>query len=265
MQVASRQPIWQETGGGGGTVLTMRFTEATGLYVNFWIDALPDAEPVAIWGDGTKETLPRGHSGWWPHTFASYGECKVRVKNSSFVGFTVWDSSSYRWSDALVSIVDKGGTYNSARSGAYKNCRNLETVILTAPGVGMGQRPFAGCTSLKKVSIPGGSYFYDGTFENCPLLEKLEFRNADTLWYSIFSGCGRLREIDLGNVYQIAGGALSGAPALTDVRVSNLTVGQLTQSERIGNINGGPFPFGAGPNVRFHCTDGIVLGNGTRI
>ena len=265
MQVASRQPLWRDTGVDDGVVLRMRFTGATGRYVQLWIDALPDAEPVVRWGDGTRETLPRGHSGWWSHTFPAYGERKVLVRHSSYVGFEYLDRDSFPWSDALLSVEDRAGTYSCARSGAYKNCRNLETVILPAPNVGMGQRTFAGCSSLRNVSIPGGSYFYDGTFEGCALLERLEFRNADTLWQWVFSGCGSLREIDLGNVGQIASAALSSTPALTDVRVGNRTVGQLMQTELPGGVYGGPFPFGAGGNVRFHCTDGIVLGDGTRV
>jgi len=265
MQIAARQPVWCETGTGGGILLTMRFTAETGKYVSLWVDALPGAEPVVNWGDGERQKLPKGASGWFPHTYRAFGKYVIRVKDSSFAGFTVWDSSSYAWSDALISVVDKGGTYSCARSGAYKNCTNLETVVLPAPCVGMGQRVFAGCTSLRHASIPGGTYFYDGTFQDCPLLESLEFRSSDTLWLNVFRGCLRLRRIDLGTVYQIAGSALSGCPALEDVWIGNHTVEQVLQRARMGSVTGGSFPWGAGGSVRFHCTDGIVLGNGTVI
>jgi len=81
-------------------------------------------------------------------------------------------------------------------------------------------------------------------------------------------GCTSLTELKLGNVSQFATGDFENTPLLKDIWIANKTVDQIKQVASSGNIiagYGAKFPWNACSDCRFHGTDGIVLGNGTRI
>ena len=81
-------------------------------------------------------------------------------------------------------------------------------------------------------------------------------------------GCTKLREIRFSHVDQLSTQCFANCPALTDVWIANKTIAQTRQEDSSGNIiagYGARFPWNANPSTRFHCIDGIVLGNGTVI
>ena len=167
---------------------------------------------------------------------------------------------------AIVSYVDYSGLITGSRSGAFKRSINLERFI--APNLtGFGQRDSAYCTKLREVVTPLADYFYDGTFQSCGEIERLELVGG-TMWSYVFMGCTKLREIRFSRVDQLSTQCFANCPALTDVWIANKTIAQTKQVDTTGNIiagYGARFPWNANPSTRFHCIDGIVLGNGTVI
>ena len=266
MQIASRQPMWKE--GGRGTVVEVEMTPSTGLYIKFRCNAT-DGTPVSVrWGDGSNESFAYTSSDIVPeHSYAAYGRYRVVFEGARSIGLRNLDGETqYSYDAAIVSYVDYSGTITGSRSGAFKEAVNLERFV--APNItGFGQRDLAFCTKLKEVVAPKAAYFYDGTFENCGEIERLELVGG-TMWSYVFMGCTKLREIRFGRVDQLSTECFAGCPALTDIWIPNKTVAQTMQVAPSGSIIGGydaVFPWDANASTRFHCMDGVVLGNGTII
>lgn len=267
MQIASKQCVWNE--GGSGTVVEVEMTEATGLYLRFVYGLDRDTVAVFSWGDGTVSEIPYVSGEMYAdHTYPKYGKFKIRMKNVRSIGFRTLDGQSqYNYDAAILSLVDYSGHMTGSRSGAFKRCVNLKKFI--APNATcMGQRDFAYCTSLEEVKIGNCGIYYDGTFQYCSKLKKFETGRSWTCWSYVWEGCTSLAELKLGDVNQFATRDFSNTPLLKDIWIANKTVDQIKQVAASGNIvagYGARFPWGACAGCRFHGTDGIVLGNGTRI
>lgn len=266
MQIASRQVVWNR--GGKGTVIEVEMTPDTGIYLKFRCNAATET-PVSIrWGDGadiafaytTQDIVAE-------HRYAAYGRYKVVFEGARSIGLRNLDGETqYSFDNAIISFVDHSGLIVGSRSGAFKRSANLERFV--APNLtGFGQRDFAYCTKLKEVVAPLSAYFYDGTFQKCRELETLELTGG-TMWSYVFRGCTKLREIRFTRVDQISTQCFANCPALEDIWIPNKTIAQTRQVAPSGNIiagYGARFPWNANASTRFHCMDGIVLGNGTVI
>ena len=267
MQIASRQPMWNE--GGRGTVVWIEMTQATGLTIKFLLRSIRDEPAWVDWGDGTKEAITNWCTDYHaPHTYRSYGKYKVVFEHVSGVGFRPLDGwPQYSYDNAPISVEDFSGEITQAPSGAFKYARNLERFIAPAC-TWVGQRPFSGCTKLKEVVLGKVGIHYDGSFENCTSLESYTTITTGTCWSYVWQGCTKIRELRLGSVSQFATQDFLNTPNLMDIWIDNKTVEQIKQVASEGNIVAGysaRFPWNANPNCRFHGTNGIVLGNGTII
>ena len=267
MQIASRQPMWNE--GGRGTVIEVNMTPTTGLYLKFCYCATNGTPVVINWGDGTKTERPYQdgdlESG---HTYSLYGKYKIVLQGIRCIGFRVLDGHpQYSYDAAITSFVDYCGQITGSRSAAFKKAVNLERFI--APNCAwMGQRDFAYCSKLKEVVIGKNGICYDGTYQYCTSLEKYTTVSTNTCWSYVWQGCTKLRELRLGAVTQFATQDFLNTPNLMDIWIDGKTVEQIKQVAPSGNIASGygaKFPWNANPTCRFHGTNGIVLGNGTII
>ena len=267
MQIASRQPMWNE--GGRGTVIEVEMTPATGL--KFHVSYRPTKDqPLKIdWGDGTKTERPYVDGDQSPdHTYARYGKYKIVIFGVRSVGLRFLDGQAqYPYDAAVLSVVDYAGQITDQWSAGFKRAVNLERFI--APNCKVqGQRDFAYCSKLKEVQIGKCGIYYDGTYQYCTSLEKFTTLQSSTCWSYVWQGCSKLRELRLGAVNQFATQDFDQCPNLMDIWIDNKTVEQIKQVAAEGNIVAGysaRFPWGANPNCRFHGTNGIVLGNGTII
>lgn len=265
MQVASRHCLWAD--GNPGTEITVEMTPYTGLYINFDFNAVPERDVAIDWGDGTVNTvsyasgdISRGH------TYPAYGRYVIVFRGAKSIGFRTLDGVGiYDWDAAIISFVDRSGDIVKSQSGAFQSAVNLERFI--APNCAwMGQRDFARCSNLREVQIGRNKVLYDGTFQNCTSLVKYTTIDTGRCWRYVWQGCSSLRELRLGKVSQFANAVFQGTHSLTDIYISDKTVDQIRQIAPEGNIEAGynaMFPWGAAGKVRFHGTDGIVLGNRT--
>ena len=267
MQIASRQCLWNE--GGTGTVVVVEMTPTTGLRFGFAYK-MPTNTPSRIeWGDGDKtERAWASGDQFAEHTYRSYGRYKIKVFGFCSIGLRFLDGQpQYSYDAAVISVVDYCGQLTGSQSGGFKRAVNLERFI--APNCRwMGQRDFAYCTKLKTVIIGDNSIYYDGTFQNCSSLVDFQTQRSWTCWSYVWQNCSSLTELKLGDVNQFATQDFSGCTNLQDIWIANKTVDQIKQVASSGNIvagYGARFPWGAPSTCRFHGTDGIVLGNGTRV
>ena len=267
MQIASRQPMWNE--GGRGTVVEVNMTPTTGLKFQLAYHATNGSPVVINWGDGNKTEHPyRGGDILTAHTYLLYGKYKVTVEGVRSIGLRFLDGQAqYSYDAAVISVVDYCGQITGSQSAAFKKAVNLERFI--CPNcTWQGQRDFAYCSKLKEVVIGMNGICYDGTYQYCSSLEKYTTLRTNTCWSYVWQGCTKLRELRLGAVTQFATQDFDNCPNLMDIWIDNKTVEQIKQVASEGNIiagYGARFPWNANPNCRFHGTNGIVLGNGTII
>ncbi len=266
MQIASKQSLWNE--GGSGMVVEVEMTPATGLFIQFHFNGYRDKETVIAWGDGDTYRFTNYDRITVGHTYANYGKYKIRTKNLRGIGLRWLDGQSqYAYDNAIISMVDYGGTITGSNSGGFKRCTRLKRVIWPKCQW-LGQRDFAYCTSLEEVEMGNAGIHYDGTYQSCTNLKKFKIGSCGTCWSYVWKDCTSITELKLGNVTQFATQDFSNTPLLKDIWIANKTVDQIKQVAASGNIvagYGARFPWGACSDCRFHGTDGIVLGNGTRI
>lgn len=265
MQIASRQCLWRDTG--GGTEIKVEMTSATGLYIKFWFDAVDGRDVTIRWGDGGRDEIAYASGDLsCAHAYSRYGRYTIWFSGARSIGFRYLDGQAqYSYDAAILSFVDRSGDIASSRSAAFKRAVNLERFI--APNCRwMGQRDFAYCTKLKEVVIGRNEICYDGTYQYCSALEKYTTESTGTCWSYVWQGCTKLRELRLGSVYQFATRDFDNTPNLMDIWISDKTIDQIQQKASSGNIVAGynaKFPWGANSNCRFHGTDGIVRADGT--
>ena len=270
MQIGLKDAVTVGAGLKEGTVVDVNLTSATGKTLRFLVRFRGQESVTVDWGDGSARTTVAYSSSdtYASHTYADYGRYEVVFRNAKGIGFRPLDGySQYIYDDAPVSIVDYSGLLEDVPSGAFKYATKLERFI--APSARwIGQRPFANCSSLKEVRLGRVYIHYDGSFQYCTELEKFETLETGTCWSYVWQGCTKLRELKLGKVTQFATQDFQNCPNLTDVWISNKTIAQVMQVAPEGNIVAGysaRFPWNAPAACRFHCTDGIVLANGTII
>ena len=267
MQIASKQCLWAESG--TGTVVEVEMTPTTGLYICFRTNAKTNQDVEVSWGDGTKSmAVYTTNDIVLEHTYPTYGKYKLVFKGIRSIGFRNLDGHpAYAYDAAITSLVDYAGQLEGSRSAAFQRAVNLKRFI--APNCSwMGQRDFAYCSNLEEMVLGNCGIYYDGTFQNCPKLTKFTTGRSWTCWSYVWMGCTSLTELKLGDVNQFATQDFYNTPNLKDIWIANKTVDQIKQVAPTGNIvagYGARFPWNACSDCRFHGTDGIVLGNGTRI
>jgi hypothetical protein len=268
MQVASKGLLWSDSG--KGTVCDVVMTPETGLSIRFLVRHIGTTPFAVNWGDrtGRIECVYQSGDHYVEHTFASYGSYRIVFENVRGLGHRPLDGHpQYSYDAAIVSFVDRGGLVDEVPSGAFKRAVNLEKFI--APNARwIGQRPFAYCSKLKEVKLGKVVIHYDGSFQYCTSLEKFETEETGICWSYVWQGCTRLAELKLGAVTQFATQDFANCPNLMDIWIPNKTMDQVRQVASAGNITAGygaRFPWSANAATRFHCSDGVVLGNGTQV
>ena len=216
MQVASRQCLWKDAG--GGTVIVVEMTPATGLYLKFVFHATEGSDVAIRWGDGGRDDISYAAGDLsCGHTYSRSARYTVVISGARSVGLRFLDGQAqYSYDAAIISFVDRSGEIVSSHSGGFKRAVNLEKFI--APNcTWMGQRDFAYCSKLKEVVIGESVICYDGTYQYCAELEKYTCLATGVCWSYVWQGCTKLRELRLGSVYQFATRDFDSTPNLMDI------------------------------------------------
>lgn len=270
MDLASKVAQWAAEGK-VGTHVDIELNSSTGRTLRFYVRFHAGQGGSVDWGDGSSvQTIPyaSGEANYVSHTFPNFGNYTIVFRNLRGIGFRYLDGQSQgNYDDSVLSVVDYSGRLEDAPSACFKYATRLKRFI--APNLRwMGQRSFAYCSELEEVRLGKVYIHYDGSFEHCSKLVKFSTESTGTCWSYVWMGCTALKELRLGTVKQFATLDFANTPALMDIYISGKTVAQVMQVAPEGNIVAGynaTFPWGANGETRFHCKDGIVLGNGTRI
>ena len=266
MHIASKTGLWA-SGDRTGTHVDVEMTASTGRYLNFLVRLFANYGCSVDWGDGTvTEIAYRTGDVYLSHTYAAYGKYTIVFRRVRGIGFRPLDGySQYSYDDAVLAVVDYSGQIEEAPSACFKCATRLKKFI--APNCRwLGQRSFASCSNLEEVRFGSVVIAYDGTFQYCPKLVRYVTESTGQCWSYVWMGCTKLKELRLGSVSQFATQDFYNTPALMDIYIADKTIAQVKQVAPEGNIIAGynaKFPWNANAGCRFHCTDGIVLGNGT--
>lgn len=244
--------------------------DTTGRTIRFLIRFRGTESASIDWGDGSPLVPIPYTTGdvYVSHAYPINGPYTIYLYNVKGFGFRPLDGQSqYAYDNALISVVDHSGKMEDIPSGAFKRATKLERLITPAVRW-VGQRVCAYCSSLREVRLGDVTIHYDGSFQYCPALEKFETRTTGTCWSYVWQGCTKLTTLDLGTVKQFATQDFANCPNLMDITIADKTIDQVRQTAPEGNIiagYGARFPWSAPATCRFHCTDGIILANGTII
>ena len=230
MQVASRQPMWNE-GMPKGTVLVIR-ASAGSMTSEIGSGTLaPGSEFVTIdWGDGTVVSVPGIRNA--RHTYSRPGDYKVKISDDiQSIGYA---NNSGVNNDVLIEVKCVGSKVVTIDSYGFNNCHKV-TGVINLPNV----------TTISSYAFGSlGSGVTDFIFPSMTRLVQTSF----------YCGCGP-RTMYADNVTQIDSdfwGYYGGR--LVDLYIRKKTC------QQIKAMSG--FPFKAGAAVRFHGSDGIVTGDG---
>ena len=272
MQIASRQPLWNDWR--KGTVVTVEMTAATGLYIRFVSLPANDGPIVVRWGDGTRHVCANpsemGEFHWYDHTYAQSGRYRITITGIGTLGFVInAKRTSESYFASVVSVADYTGQISTALKYSFDRAVNMEKLTLpncTRFEAGSVER----CTKLSEVVVNDCDYIGSGAFQNDTSLETFTAGRLGLAELSPWSGCTAMREMRFADVKELGNRAFGDMPNLTDIWIEGRTVAQIMQTAPTGNIishDGTKFPWAVSNrgSVRFHGSDGIVLGDGTII
>ena len=235
MQIASRQPMWNESGG-KGTVLVLRASAAsmTAQIAGGNIAATSGVVTVD-WGDGTKNEYSSFRN--VSHTYSRAKDYTVKISDdlTSF-GYTSTSIGSESHNDMLIELKRLGSRVVTIEGYAFNNCHKMRGVI-ELPGVtSINGYAFGTTLGITDFILPSMTRLVQTSFYCAPSPRQMHADNVT--------------QID-SRFWEYYGGHLA------DMYIRNRTC------EQIRAMSG--FPFMAGAAVRFHGSNGIVLGNGTII
>ena len=240
MQIASRQLLWNDSlGGSGKTVLVVR-ADALCMTAKICSGSLaPGSTEVTVdWGDGTVEQFPNLNGRM--HTYSRTKDYRIKISDdlSSF-GYTAGNPGGDHYRDMLIELVSLGTKVTTITVYGFNNCHNMRGVMNLPNVTSIGGYAFGTTLGITDFILPSMTRLVQTSFYSGPSPTQIHADNV--------------RQID-SRFWDYYGWRLY------DLYLRSSTCAQIKA------MNG--FPFNAdrvANTVRFHGSDGIVLGNGTII
>lgn len=234
MQIGSRQTLWTESAPTGKTVLVFRVTDDQPKVKIRGGNLAPGSSTVTVdWGDGTREVLRQFI--YVLHEYRRRGLFTVVISDDlasfSYTGTEPMFTDETR--QMLVEMKSAGSKLTKLEMRAFNNCRSMR-----------GRMVFPGVTTVEGYAFGSVCGVREMRFPALAELEQTAFYTgptADTVYAD--------RVTRISSDFFVYYGS-----RLVDLYIRGKTRAQIKA------MTG--FPFKANGNVRFHGSDGIVLGNG---
>ena len=125
----------------------------------------------------------------------------------------------------IITIPDKieGYSVTAIGYGAFRNCVNLEFVLLPEDVSVIGDYAFYGCSALASIDLRYVRFIGDSAFYGCTSLSYVYGKIYGSIGKYAFFGCSALASIDLRYISSIGEGAFWGCSALTQVTLRRIT------------------------------------------
>ena len=232
MQIASRQPLWDE-GMPKGTVLVLRASAASMTARIAGGNVAAGSGGVTVdWGDGTKNVYSSFRN--VSHTYSRAKDYTVKISDdlTSF-GYTSTTIGSEPHNDMIVELKSVGSRVVTIEGYAFNNCHKMRGVINLPSVTSINGYAFGTTQGITDFILPSMTHLVQTSFYWGP--------TASAMY------CDNVIQID-SSFWEYYGGRL------VDVYIRKKTC------QQIKAMSG--FPFKAGAAVRFHGSDGIVTGDG---
>lgn len=236
MQIASKQCFWNtRTIPKDKTVLFVEATDASmTVRIAHCVPAVGSSAIEIDWGDGVRQSFPSVSGAL--HTYARRGEYRIVISDDVREFAYVDGSGSGIYNDMLRELANVGPKVTIIGGYAFNNCHNMRGVI-NLPGVTeIGSYAFGTTLGITDFIMPSMRRLVQTSFYAGPSPRQMHVDNVETIDGSFFGYYGN---------------------NLEDMYIGNKTCDQIKA------MSG--FPFEARASVRFHGSNGIILGNGTCI
>ena len=184
----------------GKTMLGLRSTVATGLDVVLYLNKSDGSTLTIDWGDGSSDDFTTtGNFNTGTHTYASYGDYKVKAWISSGVGTygfgngyttTIVGGATQTQRDMLL-YAFVGESVTSIRLYAFYYCYSLTNIVIPNSVTSIGTNTFWGCRSLTNIVIPNSVTSIGAeAFRDCYSLTNIVIPNSVTsIGAGAFNSC----------------------------------------------------------------------------
>ena len=232
MQISSRSVLWNSPESLRATVLVVRSDEAR-RSVRIAGGALaPGSSGVTVdWGDGCVQRLASFMNA--THEYRRPGEHTVTISDDlvSFGYSSNVDTDANR--QTLAELVRIGDRVTAIGSYAFNNCRSMRGVIELPNVTSLGNYAFGSTGGVTSFSFPSLDWVPATPFYILPSATSMYVDSAQQITSELFGYFGN---------------------RLIHVYIRKKTGSQVAAMTF--------FPFGAGPNARFHCSDVVIGADG---
>lgn len=241
MQTASRQCLWRDTSSPNGTILAVELS-GSNLTLRITGGALADdSDAVTVdWGDGTRSVYGGTGLSGASHTYASAGEFAVRISDD-IASLCYAGSLSQVEKDMLRELVCLGSKVKSILGYSFNNCHRMRGVINLPNVISIGGYAFGTTLGITDYILPSMKTLVQESFYAGSTATRMYADNATQIGSRFWEFYGKVND----------------EVVLRDMYLRNSTCA------RIKAMSG--FPFKAPAFVRFHGSDGVVMGDGTII
>jgi len=237
MQIASRKLLWKDGSiPKDKTVLFLNVTpESMTACIATCAPAVGSESIVIDWGDGTQNEYT--HVSNATHTYSRDGEYMVTISDdvSSF-GYVSYNTD-IRYRDMILELANLAPKVTSIEGYGFNNCHKMRGVM-NLPSVNyIGGYAFGTTLGITDFILPSMRSLVQTSFYAGPSPAQMHVDNVERIDRSFFGYYNKNR--------------------LKDMYIANRT------RDYVKRMSG--FPFEATADTRFHCQDGILLGNGTYV
>ena len=143
--------------------------------------------------------------------------------NSIILPPSIESLSEGAFSGSSFKTIDLGSSLQRVGDYCFQNCSSLESLLLPASVISVGDGILRGCTSLKSVDWSAPSHTIPAyTFADCIGLQALTFSGAvKEVGERAFDGCRSLSDFDFSSVGSLGERAFSGCLSFKDLQLTS--------------------------------------------
>jgi hypothetical protein len=126
-------------------------------------------------------------------------------------------------SEIVIPSTIDGQSFTKIYNELFKDKDTIVSVTISDSVTSIGNKCFAGCTSLKSISAKGVTSIGTSAFEGCSALESVSFDSLTQISMKAFKDCTSLESTSFPKVILVAESAFSGCTSLVSIKFPEIT------------------------------------------
>ena len=126
-------------------------------------------------------------------------------------------------SEIVIPSTIDGQSFTKIYNELFKDKDTIVSVTISDSVTSIGNKCFAGCTSLKSISAKGVTSIGTSAFEGCSALESVSFDSLTQISMKAFKDCTSLKSTSFPKVLLVAEYAFSGCTSLVSIKFPEIT------------------------------------------